>query len=125
MLAQIAIMISLLNGCRRTELKVYPANWSTKKASTRKNWYIWYRFHDPAYVTEFPKGKLVSQRGMNGLKDLAARQMVTTKMIAEEKRLLDEKGYNPISKQYMIIKVSKAAVITATTGLIKTLDFSS
>lgn len=89
--------IYLPNGCHRTVLKVKPANWHTKKASLKKDWYIWYRFHSPAHALEFPDGILRIVKGMNAKKDLLKRQEATRYIIAVQERMLDISNYNPIT----------------------------
>lgn len=89
----------LLNGCSRTQFSVYPTNWHTKKASTKKDWYVWYRYSDPLYKDLFPHGKLESVRGMNHLKNREERQTATRKILEEQYRLIDHHNYNPITKR--------------------------
>lgn len=45
-------MTTLPNGCYCSKLAVYPKNWKQVNASTKKNWYIWYRFYDPTILDD-------------------------------------------------------------------------
>ena len=42
-------MIKLKNGCYTSDIKVHPKNWQSTRASTKKDWYIFYRFYDPSF----------------------------------------------------------------------------
>lgn len=92
----------LFHGCARSEIKVLPSNWQSDKARTIIPWKIYYRFYDPATKGTKNWGKQIPLYGMNEYKDLAERQKITEALINQEKELLDEKGYNPISGQFMI-----------------------
>ena len=96
-------MITTFNGCYRSEIKVKPSNWNTKKASTKEPWRINYRFYDPAFKDhpKFKKGKQVKVLGMNHIATLEERQAITRGLIEKEKLDLDKKGYNPITKAFM------------------------
>lgn len=97
-------MISLPNGCYCTELKVFPSNWKKVSASTRKDWYIWYRFQDPAILDNKGqvKSKLVVVKGMNEFKLLADRQSATQELLEMEMSRLKIDGFNPITKTYKV-----------------------
>lgn len=121
-------MITTFNGCCRSEIKVQPGNWNTKKASTANPWRINYRFYDPAFANnpKFKKGKQVKILGMNHLNDLEARQAITRALIEREKHKIDVKGFNQITGAYMappepvITDVSKQE-LTPATPIIKAL----
>lgn len=121
-------MITTFNGCCRSEIKVQPANWNTKKASTANPWRINYRFYDPAFASnpKFKKGKQIKILGMNHVSNLEARQAITRGLIEREKHKIDVKGYNPITKAYMapaepvVLDVSKQE-LSSTTPLIEAL----
>jgi integrase len=87
--------ISLPNGCSCSQPNVFPANWKAIGASCKKDWYITYRFYDPAYEQQHPTGKLVMVKGMNGYKTVKDRQVSTAQILKEVLYYL-EKGYNPI-----------------------------
>ena len=91
-------MVILQNGCRRSEINVYPANWKTVKASTKVNWYISYRFYDPL-SKKYPNGKLIIAKGMNVFKVLQERKQATLEIIEYQTNLLDNLGYNPLTGQ--------------------------
>ena len=96
-------MITTFNGCYRSDIKVQPANWNTKKASTANPWRINYRFYDPAFNDnpKLKKGKQIKILGMNHMAALEERQAITRALIDREKHKLDSKGYNPIIGVYM------------------------
>jgi integrase len=83
-------MISLPNGCSRSNLTVSPSNWKSCRASTKKKWRIIYRFYQSDGVR-----KQIPIQGMNGEKDLQLRQAITRHLIENEITLLSQ-GYNPI-----------------------------
>ncbi|WP_346318162.1 hypothetical protein [Chitinophaga sp. YIM B06452] len=115
----------LLNGCWRTEIQVKPQNWNTQKASVRKQWHIWYRFHDPAFSERFPKGKLVILKGMNHLQVLQLRQDLTRELITEELRRVDQNNYNPIAGTFMINPESQDLEISPYTGLVEAMEWGA
>lgn len=96
-------MITTYNGCYRSEIKVKPANWNTKRSSTTVPWRINYRFYDPAFANnpKFKKGKQVKILGMNHVANLEERQAITKALIDREKHKINVKGYNPITGAYM------------------------
>ena len=69
-------MIILPFSCHCTELKVYPNNWTSKNASLKKSWYVYYRFYDPNFRDnpKFKTGKLVIIKRMNQFKTVSERQ---------------------------------------------------
>ena len=88
----------LPNGCRYSDFNVFPNNWNTSRASLKKTWRIEYRFYDPAFTTEFPKGKLkVIKNGINRINELAERQQIVNELLRCEEDLLKNQGYNPIT----------------------------
>ncbi len=119
-------MLLLPNGCTASDLSVHPQNWKEKNASTKKPWYIFYRFYDPLARKEFPTGKLVPIKGMNRIKDLKDRQAVTKELLENEEKLLKEKGWNPITEQFMNEEEEEDAsyLVPPTTPLIKALIIS-
>jgi integrase len=120
-------MITTFNGCYRSEIKVQPTNWHTKKASTTDNWRINYRFYDPAFDNnpKLKKGKQVKILGMNHVSTLEVRQAITRALIDREKQKIDVKGYNPITDAYMAppepIAFETPQELTPTTPFIKAL----
>jgi site-specific recombinase XerD len=98
------MQILLSNGCSRSEIKVTPSNWKTKRASTRKPWVIHYRFYDGAEV------KAIQIRGMNEFVELEHRRIVTKRLINQEIHLLDTLGWNPIKQVYMAPQIRNKEV---------------
>lgn len=91
-------MIELPLGCSCTELKIHPHNWQTNKSAIKKLWYIYYRFHDPAYMDnpKYKKGKLVIVKGMNHFKTQEERISLSKHLINQELEKLKNGAYNPI-----------------------------
>lgn len=90
----------LPNGCKYSPIKVHPKNWQTLTASVKENWYVWYRFHDPLFKDQHPKGKLIKKQGMNEYKTATERRASTRAVIADIKKDLEQSGYNPITGLY-------------------------
>ena len=114
-------MHQLPNACYCSLLKVHPANWQSPKASLKKNWFIYYRFYDPLCKQDplYQKGKLVKVKGMNHLKNLTERQVLTRQLLQEEEQRLKEKGFNPITGKY--IDFRQDVFIEPTTPFVKAL----
>lgn len=97
----------LHNNCRCSKLSVHPKDWKTVRASTKKDWYITYRFYDPT-VTDIKTGKvkpkLITIKGMNTFKDVLQRRTITQNLLDNELDLLLNKAYNPITKQFSHIE---------------------
>lgn len=91
----------LPNGCKYSPIKVHPKNWQTANASVREDWYIWFRFHDLNFKDQYPKGKLIKKQGMNGYSTATERRGATRGLIARIIDELEQKGYNPITGQYV------------------------
>lgn len=87
-------MVSLPNNCRCSEIKVSPANWDKKGATTKKPWKIHYRFYDPSQIKPY---QVIIKAGINQLKDLTERRMVVRELIKNEYIKLKSEGFNPIS----------------------------
>jgi len=97
-------MRTLPNGCWCSELNVFPNNWDKAGASIKNSWRIEYYFHDPAYQDD-PKlkyGKLVIVKRMNSrkFKTLEERRVITKILLKEIRKMLEENGYNPITKKF-------------------------
>jgi integrase len=84
-------MLTTPNGCLCSKLSVFPKNWEKGKPDISRPWYISYRFYDP----ERPKPKQVIIKGMNVYNTLPERRAATQALLANEKDLLFNKGYNP------------------------------
>jgi len=105
-------MIDLPNNCRCSELVVYPKNWKTVAAKTNIRWTITYRFYDPAFRHQYPKGKQVQVKGMNGTTVLRDRRKQTQDLLDELTSILKVEGYNPIIANYVPSAGSSAENIT-------------
>src|SRR5436190_9434491 len=94
-------MISLPHSCCCTELKVNPKNWQTNKNAVKKNWFIYYRFYDPAFKSKsiYPKGKLVVLKGMNHLADSDLRIAKTKQLMEAELNRLKNINLNSPAQQ--------------------------
>lgn len=86
--------ILLPNGCYMSTPSVTPKNWKTGGLSLiNRDWQIQYYF----YPANNGKPKLVAMKGMNSLKDLKDRRIVTKGLIEDEIEN-NKRGYNPIEK---------------------------
>lgn len=92
-------MIQLPNGCYCSDITVSPKNWDKTGASTKKNWFIYYRFYDPTYKDTKGKIKPVLRhiKGMNAYKLLGERRAACRLLIENELKLLREQAYNPVT----------------------------
>lgn len=82
-------MILLPNGCKCSDLKVFPKNWKSRSADMSCDWFIYYRFYDPLYPVKQKKIKRMNKYVLR-----EQRQAVTQALIDNELDLL-HKGYNP------------------------------
>ena len=87
------------NGCRYGKISVYPKTWERTNASIKKQWYINYRFFDPAYKDKYPIGYQKRIKGMNSYHTLVERQDAVRTLLKNEIEILDA-GYNPILEQF-------------------------
>lgn len=94
---------NLLFDCFYSEIWVHPANWRTltTQKSLKINWYVECKFHDPLFKTKYPKGFPYRKR-LNKLRTLDERKAAVQLLLDEIPKLFEDKGYNPITKQYMI-----------------------
>lgn len=87
--------ILLPNGATMTRPSVNPNNWKTGGLFLlESNWRIQYY-----YYPQIGKRKLVVVKGMNTLKSLSERRLVTKALIEDEIES-NKAGYNPITKKY-------------------------
>jgi integrase len=110
-------MISLHNGCDRSEFVISPDNWnfdpnkpgklskkeieSTIKGLLQKEWRIDYRYYDPAFKGTKLWGKQFPvKKGFTKYKTLPERQEYAKVLIEELTSLLDHEYYNPITKKF-------------------------
>jgi len=105
-------MITLPFSCHCTELNVYPNNWTSKNASLKKSWYVYYRFYDPNFRDnpKFKTGKLVIIKRMNQFKTVSERQENTKLIIEQELDKLRNKAYNPITKKKGEVILSQSEI---------------
>lgn len=91
-------MIKLPNDCYASELQVHPANWKSASASLNDRWYIYYRFHDPAFKNnpKYKYGLLRKLKGMDSIKSVEGRRVYAKQIIDKETKKLKE-GFNPLS----------------------------
>ena len=111
----------LPNGCRRSPFKVHPKNWQNITASVREDWYVWYRFHDPAFKDKYPKGKLIKKQAINGFKTATERRAAAKAIINDLRIDLEEKGYNPITG-LSIVEPERDYEISPDTPLVRALE---
>lgn len=98
-------MLLLPNGCKASELFVYPSNWKTRSADINLTWYIKYRFYDPTFRDGDGRvqPKQVVLKGMNRHTTLNERRRATDHLLSIERaQLLD--GYNPIQSTQQVTK---------------------
>lgn len=116
-------MTKLPNGCWCSPLSVHPKNWKTLQASVKKNWYIHYKFYDPAFKNDpkYKYGKLVIiKAGINNLATRSERKLFAEKLIAVEMDLLLNDGYNQITGKYSPA-VNKSLLLAKNTPLVNAL----
>jgi hypothetical protein len=98
---------------------VNPKNWKTVSASTKKPWYITYRYYDPSRKDEYPNGMPVMVKGMNHYTDLRQRQAFTRQTLQEIKELLEDELYNPLAQEVTTAPAAKADYIIHPTTPLK------
>lgn len=91
----------LPNGCKCSNLLVYPKNWKKgNKTLLNQQWRITYRFYDPKYEGTKLWGKPVTVRRMNEFKILSQRKQATEEILKDEFHSLMYEGFNPIDGTY-------------------------
>lgn len=89
--------------CHYSDIWVNPANWksiSTQK-SLKLNWYVECKFYDPLFKEKYPKGFPFRKR-VNKFRTLEERKAAIELFLIEIPKLFEDKGYNPITKKFMI-----------------------
>jgi integrase len=109
-------MLNLPNNCRAGNISVHPANWRTTRASIKFHWYITYRFFDD----NLHLSKKVIIKGMNEFHDLKLRQSATKLLLEDEMFMLQDQGYNRITKTY---HSETEGEITPRTNILKAFEF--
>lgn len=96
-------MTNLPNDCSYTKVWVSPENWqtTTSKASLNKQWYVQCTYYDPLFKEKYPKG-FPFRKKLNKFKTLEDRKAAAKLLLEEIPKLFEDKGYNPITKKYMI-----------------------
>ena len=96
-------MKTTFNNCCRSELWGAPTDWETtkSKASLKKDWYIQCMFFDPVDKKKYPKGFPYRKKVNKGLNTPEERRAAIKLLMKEIPKLLDQKGYNPITKKFM------------------------
>lgn len=96
-------MKQLLFDCSYTDVWVSPENWKTitGKAALKKNWYVQCNFFDPNFKEKYPKG-FPFRKKLNKFNTLESRKAAAELLLEEIPKLFEYKGYNPITKKYMI-----------------------
>jgi integrase len=112
-------MISLLNGCSRSEFVITPNAWEydpikaaekqsqktievTVRDLLKKEWRIDYRYYDPAFQGTKLWGKQIVVKGMNKYKSLHDRQEYVRSLVEDLTSYLDDQFYNPITKKFLL-----------------------
>lgn len=115
-------MTELLFGCSYSEIWVHPKNWKTlnTKKSLNQSWYIQFKFYDPYFKEKYPDGYPVRKR-LNKIKTLEDRKAAIEMLLVELRRLIEDKGYNPITKSYMKLQDTDLQ----NNSFINALDFSA
>lgn len=97
------------------EISVRPKNWKSLNANAKLLWKIQYWFYDD----NLGKRKLVPIKGMNRLITLTEKQEFVKEMIAYEKDLLLQQGWNYITKSFYV-----PSEISGATPVIDALQFA-
>lgn len=94
---------NLLFDCAYSDLWVHPENWKTltSQKSLKLDWRVECKFYDPLFKEKYPKGFLYRKK-LNRFRTLEERKAVVETWLKEIPKLFEEKGYNPITKKYMI-----------------------
>lgn len=101
-------MKKLQKGCECSEVWASPKNWKsiTGKKALEKNWYVQCVFFDPLFKEKYPKG-FPFRKKLNKLKTLEERKEAVELYLEEIPKLFFDKGYNPITKTFMIEPVQE------------------
>lgn len=94
---------NLLFDCSYSEIWVHPKNWKTltSKKSLELNWYVECKFTDPLFLDKYPKG-FPFRKKLNKFRTLEERKAAIQLLLKEIPILFEDKGWNPITKKYMI-----------------------
>lgn len=91
----------LRNGCSRNEVFISPKNYKSlrNKSDLQKDWFVECRFFDPKFSGKYPKGFQYRKRANYETLQERKEAVILLKELMENE--LDNKFYNPISKNYM------------------------
>ena len=94
--------------CECSEVWASPKNWKTitGKKALNENWYVQCVFYDPKFKEKYPKG-FPFRKKLNKLKTLEERKAAVQLYLEEIPKLFLDKGYNPITKTFMIEPVQE------------------
>lgn len=94
--------------CECSEVWASPKNWKTitGKKALALNWYVQCVFYDPKFKEKYPKG-FPYRKKLNKLQTLEERKAAIQLYIEEIPKLFFDKGYNPITKNFMIEPVQE------------------
>lgn len=94
--------------CECSEVWASPKNWKTitGKKALSLNWYVQCVFHDPKLKEKYPNG-FPFRKKLNKLKTLEERKAAIELYLEEIPKLFLDKGYNPITKTFMIEPVQE------------------
>src|SRR5579885_3013302 len=110
-------MLLLPNNCRAGKISVTPSNWKKPGASTKKPWAISYWFYDDNLGSKIK----VVIKGMNRLDTAFERKEATQLLMDDEIDLIQNKGYNRITKSF---SYTNDADISGFTPLMQALYFA-
>ena len=95
--------------CHYSDIWVKPANW--KSISTQKslqlNWYVECKFYDPLFKDKYPKG-FPYRKKVNKYRTLEERKAAIELLLKEIPKVFEDKGWNPITKKFMIPEAKPA-----------------
>lgn len=113
-------------GCHFTEVWASPADWktTTSKKSLDKDWYVQCYFFDPKFKEKYPRG-FPFRKKLNKIPTLEQRREAIQSLMLEIPKLLQEEGFNPITKLFMKPKEETASVYDHTTSLKEALNLAS
>lgn len=100
---------NLLFDCHYSEIWVHPENWKslTTQKSLKLNWYVECKFYDPLFKEKYPKG-FPYRKKLNSYRTLDERKAAIQTLLKAIPKLFEDKGYNPITRKYMIPEVKPA-----------------
>lgn len=116
-------------GCTYTDVWASPQNWetTTSKKALNEDWYVQCVFHDPKFPDKEPKG-FQCRRRQNKWTTIGERREAI-RIAWEEMETVLKKGYNPITRQFMVPQDAPQSDsilhITRNSDLITALNFAN